>query len=203
MVRAFASNIREIAVPFQCGVVRFIWKVAMDLRGPGPFHAYVYVDQLLDQINVITIGNKGRAIKSREALLSAWQDHTGTSASKLRHIEYEAILNSATVKVLESIWKDYEDKLGEEEEEYDDVDGFDYEDDTDDSIKPAMTVERPPAGEENWRYNDLLNETPFGVGAAKMCLEYTEMEKHFVESFTFGIDVHGEKWLVVNFGVQQ
>ncbi|KDN66046.1 hypothetical protein CSUB01_00712 [Colletotrichum sublineola] len=164
------------------------------VAGPGGFRAFLTIDRFWDQIDVTHISNPERAIKSREALLSIWQATTGTSASKLRYIKYIAIMNGPTVVVLDRIWSTRrEDELAKMQGEDDDVDdygesymyGSDGEE-TDDIIEPIMTIKRPPTGEKDQRFSDLLNKTPFGVGAAKMCLEFTEMQNHYIESFTIG-----------------
>ncbi|KAK1566000.1 uncharacterized protein LY79DRAFT_663957 [Colletotrichum navitas] len=175
-----------------------------DVSGPGKFRAYVEIDKFLDQIDVIYIGNAGRAIKAREVLLSVWKESSGTSASKLRRIMYDVIQNDETVSVLDSIWKAREIDDGKHDSDDDYGDSYNYgshdEGETDGVIEPTITVTRPPPGEEDWRFSDLRDKTPFGIGAAKMCLEYTEMENHFIKSFTFGRNKEDGKWLVINFG---
>ncbi|KAK1962347.1 hypothetical protein LY78DRAFT_256839 [Colletotrichum sublineola] len=181
------------------------------VAGPGGFRAFLTIDRFWDQIDVTHISNPERAIKSREALLSIWQATTGTSASKLRYIKYIAIMNGPTVVVLDRIWSTRrEDELAKMQGEDDDVDdygesymyGSDGEE-TDDIIEPIMTIKRPPTGEKDQRFSDLLNKTPFGVGAAKMCLEFTEMQNHYIESFTIGFTKEDHRWLVINFGINK
>ncbi|KAK2031050.1 hypothetical protein LX32DRAFT_691948 [Colletotrichum zoysiae] len=125
-------------------------------------------------------------------------------------------MNGDTVAVLDRIWlARQQDELtkmqGEDDGSDDDIDDYgdsymyasDDEEEQDDVIEPIMTIKRPAAGKEDWRFSDLLEKTPFGVGAAKMCLEFTEMQNHYIESFTFGLTKEDGRWLVINFGIKK
>ncbi|KAK2041990.1 hypothetical protein LZ31DRAFT_543645 [Colletotrichum somersetense] len=190
--------------------------------GPGRFEAVIAIDRFWDQIDVTHIGNQDRAIKAREALLSTWQESTKTSASKIKHIKYLAVMNHATTEVLHSIWlaRQHDDRSDDDRSDDDGSDDDGSDDDTDnygdsymygsdkgeesdDAIEPTMTIERPATGKEDWRFRDLLENTPFGVGAAKMCLEFTEMQNHYIESFTIGLNEEDRNWLVINFGINK
>ncbi|KAK2053185.1 hypothetical protein LY76DRAFT_687422 [Colletotrichum caudatum] len=189
----------------------------MDVTGPGQFQAFIAIDRFWDQIDITHIGNQDRVIKTREALLSIWEESSKTSASKLKHIKYLAVMNGDTVVVLDRIWSArQQDELAKTQGEDDDGSDDDMDDygdsymyasddgeDTDDVIEPMMTIKRPPAGKQDWRFSDLLEKTPFGVGAAKMCLEFTEMQNHYVESFTLGHSKEDGRWLVINFGIRK
>ncbi|TDZ74746.1 hypothetical protein CTRI78_v000274 [Colletotrichum trifolii] len=155
------------------------------VNGPGGFDAELLIDQYDYRIVVANIENPGQAFKAREALLSVWEDQSGTSASNLRRIKYITISEPSVAGVLDAIWEAY---------------GKDPEDE-DDFYIDSMTVERPGSNEENWMYDWLRNKNPFGSGAVSICIDYTETANHYIDSFTFGRKGYDGRWLEIEFGV--